>query len=155
MLILGIILLIVFGLILLIVELFIIPGISIAGIGSALFFLAGIFISFKYIGSQAGFISLLAIVISVAIALYYAFKPKTWNRIALKKDIDGKSSDFSYFDQIKVGDIGVCISRMAPMGEVEINGFRFEAQSVIGFIDVGVKIQVVGKHNNKILIKSL
>lgn len=155
MLVLGIILLVVFGLLLLIVEVFIIPGISIAAIGSLLFFFAGIIISFKYFGSQGGFITLLAIIISIIIVLYYAFKPKTWNRITLKKDIDSKSFDITFFDEINLGDQGVCISRMAPMGEVEIKGFRFEAHSTNGFLDVGTKIEVVSKHQNKISIKSL
>ena len=153
MLIVGIVLLIVFGILLLVLELFIVPGL-VAGISSVILLISGISIAFIYKGTQAGIITLLITLLAIAIVIYYAFKPKTWNKLALTEEVESKAFDISFFNEIERGDTGITISRMAPIGEIEVKGYVFEAISAQGFIDAGTIIEVISNNNNKIIIKS-
>jgi membrane-bound ClpP family serine protease len=155
MLIAGIVFIIIIGLLLLFVEFFVVPGISIAGIGAVILIFSGIILAFVKLGSQEGIIALLASLFLAILMLYYALKPKTWNRISLKEDIDSKASDTSLFDKIKPGDKGIALSRLAPMGEIEINGINIEAVSSEGFVDEGSQVEVISNNKFKILIKPL
>ena len=68
--------LIVLGVILLLVEFFLLPGISIAGIGGAIFMIGGVIYAYIYLGSGAGtatlVISLILLAALVAISYYPA-----------------------------------------------------------------------------------
>ena len=54
---------------------------------------------------------------------------------------------------MKVGDRGVAISRIAPMGKVEIAGKYYEAKSVDVLIDQREQVEVVGFENNSIVVR--
>jgi membrane-bound ClpP family serine protease len=54
MLTLGIVLLIVFGIVLILLEFFVIPGVTIAGIGGVLLVGGGVMLSYQAFGSEAG-----------------------------------------------------------------------------------------------------
>ncbi len=149
-----VIFLIIAGLFLLVIELLIIPGISVAGIASIVFFFSGIIVAYKSFGSQWGTITLVATIISILVVLYYSLKPETWNKIALKSKIDSKLYTESE-EKVNIGDKGKSISRLAPIGEIEIDGNVYEAESIGNFIDPGVDIKVVSKEKNKIFVKPL
>ena len=58
--------LIVLGVILLLVEFFLLPGISIAGIGGAIFMIGGVIYAYIYLGSGAGTATLVISLILLA-----------------------------------------------------------------------------------------
>lgn len=56
------------------------------------------------------------------------------DKLALKKDIDSKV-DRSAEDSVKVGDIGISTTRLAQIGYAEINGKIVEVKSIDGFLN--------------------
>src|SRR5688500_1154752 len=44
---------------------------------------------------------------------------------------------------VRIGQLGIAISELRPMGEVEFDGVRLEATSEIGFIEPGQSVRVV------------
>jgi membrane-bound ClpP family serine protease len=70
----------------------------------------------------------------------------------LKTDLDGKTNVIEA-DSVKVGDEGIAISRLVPMGKALINNQYFEVSSSGDFIDEQSKVVVTKIEFNKIYIK--
>lgn len=122
------------AIVLFLVELFVIPGISIAGFlaGGCLVFAN--YYAFAYIGTTAGVITLAASALACAGSLVWFMRSKTLDKIALKENITSKV-DRSAEKSVKVGDTGIATTRLALIGYAEINGETVEVKSTDGFIN--------------------
>lgn len=150
----AIILLILLGLVLLLIEFAVIPGVTIAGIGGFLLLGASVYIAFSELGNTAGFITLLVVLIAAPALVYYFFKSRTGKKMILEKNIDGKVQLING-QKVIVGDTGKTIGRLAPMGKVRVNGEVVEAQSTGSFIDHNTEIKVLKIVSNKIIVEPL
>ena len=148
----AIILLILLGLVLLLIEFAVIPGVTIAGIGGFLLLGASVYIAFKEFGTGVGFITLTVVLILAPAMIYYFFKSRAGKKMILDKNIDGKI-DLINNEKIEVGDVGISIGRLAPMGKVKVNGEVVEAQSTGSFIDQKTEIKVLKIVSNKIIVE--
>jgi len=148
----AIILLILLGLVLLLIEFAVIPGVTIAGIGGFLLLAASVYIAFTELGNTAGFITLLVVLILAPAMVYYFFKSRTGKKMILEKNIDGRV-EFVNNQKIMVGDAGKTIGRLAPTGKVRVNGEVVEAQSTGAFIDHNTEIKVLKILSNKIIVE--
>lgn len=146
--------LVIIGLLLLFVELFVLPGVTIAGIGGALFILGGVYFSFSTYGSFVGTIVLLLVIIISIIALIYAFKAKTWRQVTLGSSIDSKVNVIP-LDEVMVGDTAKTISGMRPHGKIMLNEKYYEAQSLNGLIEQDTMVEIVKVARGKIIVKPL
>lgn len=148
-----VIFLVALGIALLLAEIFFLPGISIAGFAGALSLLAGIIYAFAYIGNTAGLITAGSAVVIGGGAFVYLIKSNAMNRIALKTDIDSKV-DTSEIMKIKEGDIGRTLSRLNPIGKIEIDNIIVEAKSFDGeFIDDGLLVEVVKVNSSNVVVR--
>lgn len=150
----AIILLILLGLVLLLIEFAVIPGVTIAGIGGFLLLAASVYIAFTELGTVAGFITLLVVLIVAPAMIYYFFKSRSGRKMILEKNIDGKIESFNA-EKIAVGDAGKTIGRLAPSGKVRVNGEVVEAQSTGAFVDHNTEIKVLKILSNKIIVEPL
>jgi len=151
--ILAIILLIVLGILLFVVEFLLIPGVTIAGIGGAVLMGIAVYMSYKTHGNTVGNYTLIATLILTIGGFAYALRAKTWKRLALNKDIDGRVEVGLEKETIKVGDRGESITRMAPVGKVLINGLVVEGKSQRGFLDQHTPVEVIKVLNTQVIIK--
>jgi membrane-bound ClpP family serine protease len=149
---LAIILLIILGLVLLMLEFAVIPGVTIAGVGGFLLLAASVYIAFAEMGRVAGFITLAVVLILSPIMVYYFFKSRAGKKMILDSKIDSKIENTAA-GKFAVGDIGITIGRLAPMGKIRINGEVVEAQSDGTYINENTEIQVVHIHLNKIVVE--
>lgn len=152
--ILAIILLILLGLLLLLIEFAVIPGITIAGIGGAVLLITSVYIAFTGIGKVAGFITLAVVVIASPLMIYYFFNSRSGKKMILESEINGKIENFNA-DNLKVGDIGKTIGRLAPMGKIKVNGEMVEAQSTGAFIDHQTDIRIIKIKSNQIIVEPI
>lgn len=150
----AIILLILLGLVLLLIEFAVIPGVTIAGIGGFLLLGASVYIAFTEYGTVAGFITLTTVLILAPALLYHFFKSRTGKKMILQKNIEGKV-DLIDTNKISVGDTGKTIGRLAPTGKARINGETVEAQSTGSLIDHNTEIRVLKIISNKIIVEPL
>lgn len=142
------------GLLLFIVEVFLIPGISIAGIASAICMLYANYYAFDSLGTTAGFITLAASILGCIGIMIWFMHSKTVDKLSLKKTLDYK------FDQlkdvkIKVGDEGVTVTRLALIGNAEINGHIIEVRSADGFIDEKTPVCVERITEGSVIVRQL
>jgi len=153
--ILAIILLIVLGILLFVVEFLLIPGVTIAGIGGAILMGVAVYMSYKTHGNTIGNYTLIATLILTVGGFAYALRAKTWRKLMLKKDIDGRVEVGLEKNTIKVGDRGESITRLAPIGKVLINGLVVEGKSQRGFLDEHTPVEVIKVLNTQVIIKPI
>ena len=147
-----IIALIVVGLLFLVLEILVIPGTAIIGLGGFAMLVFGIFEAYNLYGTTAGNYTLLATIVLTILLLYFSLKSKTWKRMMLSKNVDGKVNQVDV-QHIHVGDSGRASSRLAPMGKAFIGDQLVEVQSLSGFVDQDTEIVVVKINANKIWVK--
>ncbi len=149
-----IILLIALGMVLLLIEFAVIPGVTIAGIGGFAMLAGSVYIAFTEYGNVAGFITLAAVLIFAPMMIYYLFKSRTGKKMILESQIDGTVDSFNH-ENLKVGDVGKSIGRLAPTGKVKINDETVEAQSTGVFIDHRTDVRIVKILSNKIIVEPI
>ena len=66
--------------------------------------------------------------------------------------IDGKVNVEA--ENLQVGQEGIAISRLAPMGTIDVDGAFYEAQSVLDLIDQKTPVKVVKIEGSKIWVQA-
>jgi membrane-bound ClpP family serine protease len=148
----GIITLIVLGIILIFLEFFVVPGITVAGIGGLILLVLGIYFSYSSYGVATGNALLLTTFGALGLIFYVAYKTGAWKKITLSTEVKSTSKEDVSLN-VKVGDTGKTVSRLAPMGTIMINNELFEASSKGVFIDENTEIEIIRIVNNKIIVK--
>ena len=143
---------VVLGIAFFILEIFFLPGVSIGGIVGTLFTGAGIWYAFAKIGTTAGWVVVVVSVIILLLAIVYFIKGKPLDKMALDKELE--SDNLYDMSKVAVGDRGVTLSRLAPMGKVLVNGEEYEAKFREGFLDRGVEVEVVEIEGNVLVVRS-
>ena len=119
--------------ILIIAEIFLLPGITIAGIAGALFAIGGVAYAYS-INITTGNITLGSSIVVFGGLFLWLMRSNSFSRVSLKTDID--STLTSPRDMaLKAGDEGITLSRLAPIGKARFNNITVEAKSLGEFID--------------------
>ncbi|TAJ15474.1 hypothetical protein DMA11_00870 [Marinilabiliaceae bacterium JC017] len=147
-----IILLIVLGLFLLVMEFFVIPGMTLAGIGGLLFTAAGVFLAYKIYGTTVGHITLIGTLLAGLFVLVLSFRSGTWNKLMLKSTIE---SQVETVEEVSVqpGDLGITITRLNPIGKVRVNNMVMEAKCPGMFVDERTEVEVKEVFKTFIIVK--
>lgn len=140
--------------VLLVVEILFIPGIGIAGIMGSLLMVASVFYAFFLISNVAGWVTLLVVSIICISLFLWALYGNSLDKVALKKNIDSTVSDVD-IKSFAVGDKGIARTRLALIGEAEINGNIVEVKSEGAFINEGTEIEIVRIAGNSLFVKAV
>lgn len=132
---------IVIGTLLLVAEVAFIPGFGVTGFLGMLAMLGSIIYSFQTIGEAAGWTTVAIIILIIVTLILWAIYGKSLDKIALKKNIDSTVAD-NATSQVKVGDKGCAVTRLALIGEAQFGDNIIEVTSCDGFIDEKEEIQV-------------
>lgn len=136
-----IITLILVGLLLIAAEILLVPGIGIAGVLGLLSMGSSCYYAFYEFGNTTGAIVTAVNAILITSLTFYVLRAKTWRKMALETKIDTKALDDDS-QYVHVGEVGVAISRMAPMGTVRFGEKSFEAKTLEGIVDPGTQVQI-------------
>ncbi len=147
-----IIVLIVIGLIFLVAEFLIIPGITVAGIAGFVLIIFGVYLGYSQFGTTTGHIILLSTAVASVATIALSLRAKTWRWATLSANIDSKAVE-EYEHIIKPGDVGITVSRLAPMGKAVINDNIVEVTALGEMIDQQSTIEVVKVEGSKIIVK--
>lgn len=147
-----IILLIFLGVLFLVAELLLLPGISVGTILSLVCYGSAIYLAFDGYGTLTGAITIAVVLLLSLITTLVSLRAKTWQRLSLKQEIDSSSMQLPE-KVISVGARGISVSRLSPMGKVEIDGKPYEAKSADVFIDQKQPVEVVGFDNFAVIVK--
>ena len=145
-----IVFLMVAAILLILAEIFLLPGITLAGIGGAIFAIGGVVFAYT-VGIWVGHLTLSLSIITFGI-IAWLLRSRSFNKIALKTDIDSKlisSRDLG----IEPGDEGITLSRLAPIGKARIKGINVEAKSQDELIDENTPIVVIRVDSYNVIVR--
>jgi membrane-bound ClpP family serine protease len=148
-----VIILIILGILLFVIEFLLVPGMTVAGIGGLVLTVFGVYKAFNDFGATTGIWVLIATLLLSVFVIAMSLRARTWNRLMLKTNIQGTVDTDITEDQIKTGDNGSAITRLAPMGKILVNGIVREAKSTEGYIDEHTTIEVVSVEGTRISVK--
>lgn len=149
-----IVLLVLLGVFFLVAELVFLPGAVLGAILALASDVAAIYMAFARYGVAAGATVVGIILVLALLATIFSLRAKTWQRFALKDKVEGRSTS-TPSSQLNLGDRGVAISRLSPMGKVEIAGDIYEAKSMGAYVDQRSEVEVVGFENFTVVVKPL
>lgn len=160
----------VLGVVLLVVEIFAIPGFGITGILGILFIITGLSLAMvDTVGPvrlsinilpvvKAFFIVIIAASFSLFLSLYLSrklFTTTTFGHLALDRVQDSKegftSASDSYLDMI--GKRGKAYSVLRPAGKVMIDDNLFDATVISGFVEEGEDVEVTDYQTGQLFVK--
>lgn len=150
-----IITLIILGIILLLVEILLIPGFAVTGIFGLLSLAGSCYFAFTQYGTVGGTITIAANVILIVLFLAYALRSKTWKKLTLHTNIESKADQNPEEKGIEVGQTGVTMTRLNPMGKARINNIVLEVKSADGFIDNNLPVKVTSIEDNQVVVKGV
>jgi membrane-bound serine protease (ClpP class) len=151
----GIVVLFIIGVILILAEVFIIPGFGIAGVSGITAVLISLFFIFPNT-SIAINVLLAVILFTLVIAIFMLKKfgsSRFWKRISLEsnsKNYFSSSSKKDYLDQE-----AETLSKLRPAGTIEIDGKRVDAVSDGAFIEKGKKVKVISVSGSRIVVREI
>ncbi|WP_300667039.1 NfeD family protein [Desulfoluna sp.] len=164
------ILIIVMGLLLIIVEIFILPGFGVAGISGFLLVMIGLILSLQDFVLPDPTLpwegtlfrgNLLTVVISVgasvlmAVMLLRYLVPAMAGRVSgpyLDADLKASKADSEETSRIAVGENGVALTPLRPAGKAEFHGEPFDVVTQGDFIDRSDPVVVTAVEGNRILV---
>jgi len=149
-----IIFLIILGIVLLLIEVTILPGITIAGVGSFLVLVYSVYLAFTTYGSLIGFLTLAFVLIVAPLLVYKLFKGKTGKSMVLNTVLHGFVNEINP-EKVKVGDIGITIGRLAPMGKIKVNDEVVEVRSTGTFVNPGERVKIISIEKSLVTVEPL
>lgn len=149
-------LLIVFGIVLVIAELLLIPGGIITGLLGIASLVASCFIAFTDYGTFAGVITIIITICALTALTVFVLREKTWQKATLNTEINARVDVNPAQKGIEPGLKGVCTTRLNPIGRVLFdNGIELEAHSLSGLLDTGNEIVVARVEAEKVFVKKI
>jgi membrane-bound ClpP family serine protease len=141
------------GMLFVIAEVLFVPG-GILGIVGGLMIIFAIYLPYYYELGMGAHINTLIILAVLTIGLIISVKSKTWRKISLDTDLPSKVRQDSS-DLVNIGDKGISISRLTPMGKARFGDQMLEVKSYTGFIDPHTDIEVIDLTKDKIIVKPI
>ena len=145
-------LLFLFCAVLMAVELFILPGTSIAGIVAGCCLVGANWLVFDRFGLTVGLWVLAASLVACCLMGWWMLRSKTLERYSLHKSIDSTAATPEQLS-VKPGDEGVATTRLALIGNADIQGKVVEVKSADGFLDEGTPIIVTRVEDAQVIVK--
>ena len=142
--------LILIGLVLMLAEILVVPGVGVAGVLGLLSMGGSCYYAFHEFGNTTGGLVTGLNGVLLLVLLIFVLRAKTWKRFTLNTNIDSKA--VSQEDVLSVGDRGKTVTRLAPMGAVRIGDNVVEVKALEGMIDPGVEVEVVLLEDNRIYV---
>lgn len=149
----GIVVLFIVGVILILAEVFVIPGFGIAGISGITAVLVSLFFIFPNY-SIAINVLLAVILITLVIAIFMIKKlgsSRFWKRISLESSSKNYHSSTSKKDYLN--QEGETLSKLRPAGTIKIDEDRVDAVSEGSFIEKGKKVKVISVSGSRVVVR--
>ena len=143
--------LILIGILLIIAEIVLIPGIFVAGTLGLLAMAGSCWLAFDGYGQTTGFIILAVNIILAVVCTVLTLRSRTWKKLSLHTEIDSRTDSAPEDKGIAVGSEGKTITRLAP--KVLFGDITVECTARNGLIDPGQEVTVILIDDNKIYVK--
>ncbi len=161
------IILFIIGLVLIALEIFVIPGFGVAGIGGIILVIVSLFLSLISSGPLVDYEMISVAIIQLAAALLFSlagifilakFLPKSsiFNRLVLSQSETAELGFVSHPSELAlVGAKGIALTTLRPAGSAEFNGKKYDVVAEWDYIERGRKILVLRVEGIKVVVKEI
>ncbi len=150
------VLLVLFGLALIAVEVYLVPGLGAVGIAGGVAMVAGVIYAFVIAGPVGGVVAALGALGAGAGLFYFLWQSGAWDRFVLAADLRRDPGDDAREQDTRsryLGRTAVAVTPLRPTGVVEIDGERVEVQTEGEFIAVGSAVRVVAMDRRRFFVR--
>ena len=142
------------GILMMLIEFLLTPGMGFAGIVGLASFVGACVYAFIKAGTQTGTIVTAVVAVIVVILFVWMLRSKSWKKLEQQEQIDVKTN--TEVERVSVGDKGVTLSRLVPIGKVKFEKVTCEAHNADGtFVDPGVEVEVIAVEDNEVKVKPI
>ena len=134
------------------IEALITPGFGVAGIGATTCVVIADAMIYYYYDHLTATIALIISTILVLLFIWLMTRPKTLDRMSLKTNIDSTNATAAQLS-VRPGQEGVALTRLALIGNADIEGQTVEVKRAGQFIEEGTPIVVVSVNDALIMVK--
>ncbi len=133
----SVVLLVLIGLGLIMAEIYLLSGMSVTGFIGLVCLAGGVHTAYTYVGTMEGHITLVVALILCVLAVWMMMKKAymAYYKGSIERNLIEEND-------IQVGDKGICISRLSPMGKVRIGNVDIPAKSAERTLDAGTHVEV-------------
>ena len=143
------------GFLLLLVELFVIPGISIAGLGALGCFGAGMYVAYQNYGlNEAVYVFLISAGLCI-LFLFIALKTRVLSKFSMKYRVSGKDGYKAGSDDLGEleGQSGISVTPLRPAGAAIFGNKKVDVVTEGEFIGKNARIKVIVIDGNRVVVK--
>lgn len=142
------------GILMMLIEFLLTPGMGFAGIVGLASFVGACVYAFMKAGTQTGTIVTAVVAVIVIILFIWMLRGKTWKKLEQPEQIDVKTN--TEVEKIAVGDKGTALSRLAPMGKVQFAATVCEVRNADGkYVNAGTEVEVIAIEDNEVVVKPI
>ena len=147
---------IVLGLVLVVVEVYVVPGFNVVGIFGFLSIIFGIGYAFSAHGITGGVVATVG-TLGVGAALFYVlWRSGAWNRFVLSTSLAPDRALAEASEQTRsryLGRTGVAVTPLRPSGVALVDGERLEVATEGEFIATGSRVRVVAMDRRRFFVR--
>lgn len=147
-----IVILILVGILLLLAEILLVPGVGVAGVLGLISLVGSCVYAFNVFGMTTGTIIVAINVVLVVGLTVYVLRARTWKWFTLNTNIESKAIP-DKDAVLSVGDVGKTTTRLAPIGMARFETGVYEVKALEGLIAPGVEVEVAHIEDNQVIVK--
>ncbi len=161
------IILFIIGIVLLALEIFVIPGFGIAGIGGIILIMLSIFLAligdFKFVDATQISMAIVQLTAAIVTAIIFAFalakflpKSSAFSRLILN---EAETAERGFVSNPLAKDLlgleGIAYTTLRPAGTADFNGIRVDVVTEASYIENGKKIKVIKVEGSKVIVREI
>lgn len=142
------------GIAIIIAEIIFVPGTTVVGFFGFFVGVYGVYRSYDLYGSETGNWVLIISTLLTLSAIYFSFRSNAWERFAQKGKITSKVNE-NLTSELNVGEEGITLSSLKPIGKAEFGYKEFEVSSLGNFIEENTPVKILKIERNKIHVEPI
>ncbi|MEZ4884521.1 MAG: hypothetical protein R3E32_07340 [Chitinophagales bacterium] len=143
------------GIFLLVIEVFLLPGTTVAGVIGTIIMIVGVSLSYANLGIAAGNLSLFISLIISILLFVIGYKTLNSKGVALDKELTGKMNTLDDDFDLVISDTGMAYGDVKPTGKAIFKHKIYNVRTNGEFIPDNAKIEIIGIHRNQITVKQV
>ena len=136
-----------------ILEIFIIPGFGLSGIGAIVCALLDTVLIYYEFGPLWAVVTIIVTIVVFGLMIAWVAHSKTFDKMALHTAINSTNATSEQLS-VQVGDEGKALTRLALIGNAQIKGKMVEVKSSGAFINPGTPIRVISVSEANITVEA-
>ena len=149
--------LLILGFVMILMEIFVIPGFNIFGIAGFATVCMGIYFAYAKLGTEAAVYTGLAGVVGTGALIWLLVRNRAWQRMVLERQTDRASGYTSAPAGLEdlVASKGVALTPLRPAGRAQFDEQIVDVVTEGDFVESGDQVEVLSVHGNRIVVHTV